>query len=535
MTKSFLKWAGGKRQSLHMIIKISGYFTGRFIEPFVGSGVVSLNVPAEGYIIADLNEDLINVYKILKLDTNFIDDLRTYFTKANNTPEVYYELRDRFNSSTDIKEKALLFVYLNRHCFNGLCRYNKSGKFNVPFGRYNEVYFPEESLRQFGTKLEKCEIYCQGFEKTMSFAKADDVIYCDPPYLPFGDDNSFTDYSTEGFNLDQHKRLAELAESAPCKCLISNHNSDVARELYCNADNIITQDISRHISAATGSRVAVTELLAFYDNTASNGVDPQGHKATTSGARLENIVADTLTECGCLAVRYKELNDDHFEMLKLNEITGLLVKRVPYINVFESQSYGEFVLYTSEDVAIRIECRRQHSGGSVDEKIPCLIENIKCFEEQEVIVVLDGNGMRPATKRYLHNRVKEIEDKNVQVYTLNQFKQWAMDTFGNDCPKFSSEQFKLKLTKRNEAVIADVEMYPVPVKEYIWTVEGINRSIKYFIPDLNGTDNFQISLSTSESVLYLDKLEVAVDKIATVTCIAKDANGAETSSTIRLK
>ena len=78
-------------------------------------------------------------------------------------------------------------------------------------------------------------------------------------------------------------------------------------------------------------------------------------------------------------------------------------------------------------------------------------------------------------------------------------------------------------------------MYPIPVKEYIWTVEGINRSIKYFIPDLNGTDNFQISLSTSESVLYLDKLEVAVDKIATVTCIAKDTNGVETSSTIRLK
>jgi len=264
MIKPFLKWAGGKSQSIEMIITAAGYFTGRFIEPFVGSGVVFLNVPATEYIISDINKDLIDVFVTLRDDDNFINDLRFYFTDEYHTQEKYYELRDKFNRSTDIKERALLFVYLNRHCFNGLCRYNKSGKFNVPCGKYKTIHFPEDSLIAVKDKLSECEVVWQGFEKTIARARLNDVIYCDPPYAPLNKAVSFTSYSNTDFNILQQETLTKLIENAPCKALISNHDTPFTRELYKNADVITTREISRTISAKATSRRKVNELLAIY-------------------------------------------------------------------------------------------------------------------------------------------------------------------------------------------------------------------------------------------------------------------------------
>ena len=147
--RPFLKWAGGKYRLLERILPLLPEGR-RFFEPFVGSGAVFLNTRYDEYCLSDINQDLINLYKTLQQNSEeFISFAGSLFTSENNSRPRHEELRDRFNSTRDVVEKSALFIYLNRHCFNGLTRYNLSGKFNVPFGRYAQPYFPSEEMRQF--------------------------------------------------------------------------------------------------------------------------------------------------------------------------------------------------------------------------------------------------------------------------------------------------------------------------------------------------------------------------------------------------
>jgi len=266
VNKAFLKWAGGKSSSVDMIVQEVGEVKGRFVEPFVGSAVVSLNVEAKEYLLADFNRDLINLYKVLKEHKDdFIATCAAYFSGDDNTKEQFYKIRALFNESEDIDDRADMFVYLNRHCFNGLCRYNSRGKFNVPFGKYKSVYFPVDEMKFFYRKAEKFEFVKQGFEYTIEQCKPDDVIYCDPPYVPLSDTASFTSYNVDGFNDIKQRILAKLAERSKCLFLISNHDNKITRELYKEADKVITKDVSRFIGAGKGTRKQVKELLAIYN------------------------------------------------------------------------------------------------------------------------------------------------------------------------------------------------------------------------------------------------------------------------------
>ena len=124
----------------------------RLIEPFVGSGAVFLNTNYKEYLCIDKNADLINLFKILQKEgMGFIEYARQFFTGYNNE-EDFYKLRDEFNYSKDIYKKSAIFIYLNRHCFNGLCRYNLKGNFNVPFGRYKSPLFPQQEMQYFHIK-----------------------------------------------------------------------------------------------------------------------------------------------------------------------------------------------------------------------------------------------------------------------------------------------------------------------------------------------------------------------------------------------
>ena len=266
MNKAFLKWAGGKSQSLDFILEAVGEIEGRFIEPFVGSGVVMLNANSSNVIISDFNEDLINLYKILKISDDFIDTLKFYFSGEFNNADSFYSLREKFNNSSSIEEKSAIFVYLNRHCFNGLCRYNKSGKFNVPFGKYKKINLPEREIITFKQRLECCEIIHCSFENVIKLSERGDVIYCDPPFVPLSLIASFTDYSVGGFTKEQQKELAKLAEESKAKVLISNHDTEFTREIYKNSSYIKTKEVKRFISAKSSSRGMVSELLAVYNN-----------------------------------------------------------------------------------------------------------------------------------------------------------------------------------------------------------------------------------------------------------------------------
>lgn len=266
MIKPFLKWAGGKSKSLDVILSTIGEIEGRLIEPFVGSGVVSLNIQNR-CVIGDYSGDLINVYTQLKLREDFVAELSYYFSGEFNNKEKFYELRDLYNTLPYNLEKALLFIYLNRHCFNGLYRCNKSGKFNVPFGKYDKVHFPSKELLTFKEKLLNCEIHNKDFKETMLLAGKGDVIYSDPPYIPLSPTASFVDYNAGGFGFERQKELAMLSRNAVCDAFISNHDNEISRELYKDADLIVTMNVSRHISANSSGRGKVGELLAVFKNT----------------------------------------------------------------------------------------------------------------------------------------------------------------------------------------------------------------------------------------------------------------------------
>lgn len=167
----------------------------------MGAGSVFLNTDFSRYILADINSDLISLYNIVKLRTDdYVTAAREMFTPENNVAEQYYRFRDEFNQSQEPLRRAVLFLYLNRHGYNGLCRYNLRGEFNVPFGRYKKPYFPEAELYHFAEKAQHAEFHCESYEECMKRADNRSVVYCDPPYAPLSSTANFTAYHTNSFS-----------------------------------------------------------------------------------------------------------------------------------------------------------------------------------------------------------------------------------------------------------------------------------------------------------------------------------------------
>ncbi|MFT5296827.1 MAG: DNA adenine methylase [Colwellia sp.] len=267
--RSALKWAGGKKKVVHEIASLlPTRGKKRLVEPFVGGGSVFLNLDFDEYLLIDMNKDLINLFNIIKYQpTEFIADAQAFFNGDNNHAEKYYELRSQFNQSTDPYERSLLFLYLNRHGYNGLCRYNKSGGYNVPFGRYKHPYFPYEELIYFSEKAKKATFIQGDFETAFSQLKANDVIYCDPPYSPINPTSNFTAYAGNSFTDEDQIRLvncAEVAKSKNIPTLISNHYVDFTRELYKDASKKKLFQVQRTISQKGKGRIKVEEILALY-------------------------------------------------------------------------------------------------------------------------------------------------------------------------------------------------------------------------------------------------------------------------------
>ncbi|VEB95088.1 DNA adenine methylase [Cedecea lapagei] len=265
--RAFLKWAGGKFPLLEDIKKHLPEGD-CLIEPFVGAGSVFLNTDYQRYLLADINSDLINLYDIVKNRADeYVRESRLLFTREQNEESAYYASRIEFNQCTDKFRRAVLFLYLNRHCYNGLCRYNLRGEFNVPFGRYSKPYFPEEELYHFAERAKNATFVCQSYDVSMVNVAAGSVVYCDPPYAPLSATANFTAYHTDSFSMVQQQHLAELAErlceqSVPV--LISNHDTELTRQWYQNATDFHKLQVRRSISRNGGKRNKVDELLALY-------------------------------------------------------------------------------------------------------------------------------------------------------------------------------------------------------------------------------------------------------------------------------
>lgn len=234
----FIKWAGGKTQLLDAINALLPTNYKTYHEPFVGGGAVIFDVLPSKATINDLNKELIDTYNIIKSDyRNLIKILRYLIDTHNssdNPHDFYYKIRDLEVFSPF--DRAVRFIYLNKTGFNGLYRVNSSGKFNVPYGKkdtlqYSTV-FSETNLKRLSNFLSNSDIkiFNRDFSYLDEYAQEGDFIFVDSPY-----DQSFVDYTKEGFNVDEHKRLAELLkrlDKRGVQFMLTNNNTPLINELY---------------------------------------------------------------------------------------------------------------------------------------------------------------------------------------------------------------------------------------------------------------------------------------------------------------
>jgi DNA adenine methylase len=268
--RPFLKWAGRKRRLVPNLVKLVRLPARRLVEPFCGSAAVSLALHerAEAFWLNDANPDLAGLFRVAsERCAALAKRAEALFDPASNTEEAYYRLREAFNAAKrGSLERSALFLYLNRHGYNGLCRYNASGLYNVPFGRYAQVSFQREELEAAGGLLRKARITCGDFEPVLAECGDGDLVYCDPPYVPLSATASFTAYAKGGFSPADQERLVAASRAAAGRgatVVLSNHDTPGVRRLYRGAE-LVTVDVRRSISRDAANRGTASEVIAVF-------------------------------------------------------------------------------------------------------------------------------------------------------------------------------------------------------------------------------------------------------------------------------
>lgn len=261
MSEPFLKWAGGKRWlvSSGRMPRPDGY--SRFIEPFVGGGAVFFHLLPEKAIIADLNKDLVELYKIMR---DRPDDLQAKMVahQANHSDIYYYEVRKEAQNTA--LGRAARFLYLNRTCWNGLYRVNLSGHFNVPKGTKDTVLFDSEDFSAFSKALKNAEILCSDFEKIIDRSAEGDFLFVDPPYTVKHNANGFIKYNEQLFRWEDQIRLRnslDRAKNRGAYIVMTNADHQSVRDLYQGI--LDYSSIERHsvLAGASSRRGLTTEAL----------------------------------------------------------------------------------------------------------------------------------------------------------------------------------------------------------------------------------------------------------------------------------
>lgn len=271
-TKPFLKWAGGKGGLLDYILPLVPRDFNAYFEPFLGGGALFFALKNMGKLanksvtLSDKNAELINAYKQIEAYPNaLIHKLESL--KQNHSKEQYYAIRNLDRSADfrllDSATRAARFIYLNKTCFNGLCRYNAKGQFNTPMGSYaNPSIFETSIIESVHNALQGVEIICDDFEAVANRAKSGDFIYFDPPYFPLSRTSSFTSY-IDNFSMSCQERLANVfrkLDSMGVKVLQSNSNTPFVRELYKDFE-LIEVSAKRAINCKGDKRGEVSELI----------------------------------------------------------------------------------------------------------------------------------------------------------------------------------------------------------------------------------------------------------------------------------
>lgn len=261
-SRPLLKWAGGKTQLLNDIRPKLPKKFGRYIEPFVGGGALFFALRPGQSVIADSNPELINLYRAVAENVDaVIADLRTY----QNSEEVFYATRGLDWKAMNSASAAARTIFLNRTCYNGLYRVNKSGQFNVPFGRYkNPKIVDEPALRAAAELLANATILVGDYKDVLrAEAKPGDLIFLDPPYLPVSAYADFKRYTKEQFYEEDHLELAEEIErlhELGCHVILTNSNHPIVHDKFSLYEIEIVQSkryINCHGEKRTGEDVIV--------------------------------------------------------------------------------------------------------------------------------------------------------------------------------------------------------------------------------------------------------------------------------------
>ena len=248
-----LKWAGGKRWQVPRLRPLwDPHRQRRLVEPFCGGLAVTIRLMPSRALLNDVNPHVVNFYRWLKRG------LKIGIRMANDA-DTYYASRKRFNAlladaQQDSAEAAGLFYYLNRTGYNGLCRFNQKGEFNVPFGRYKRIEYRTD-FSDYKPVFAKFRFTCMDFEAIP--LKPDDFIYADPPY-----DVEFRQYSKNGFGWDEQVRAAEWLAKHPGPVVLSNQATDRITELYRSLAFTLTPVMGPRLISCKVDRTPAQEVLA---------------------------------------------------------------------------------------------------------------------------------------------------------------------------------------------------------------------------------------------------------------------------------
>ena len=279
ITQPFIKWVGGKRQLLDRIIPRMPAEYGTYHEPFLGGGAVFFAERPRRAYLNDINAQLVSCYRAVKSNPDAVIaavgeiDASYAATPDDGKKGFYYDRREEFNGlvsdgSDDDITVAALFLFLNRHCFNGLYRVNRKGLFNVPFNGSKGGSFSQEIIEADAEALRSATVTNGDFLDALARVQPGDFCFIDSPYAPLNP-TSFESYAKEGFTEEQHRALAaefRRLDEIGAKLMLTNHDTDLIRELYDGFD-IIDVDVRRSINRNGDGRTGVEVIITNgYEN-----------------------------------------------------------------------------------------------------------------------------------------------------------------------------------------------------------------------------------------------------------------------------
>lgn len=269
-----LKWVGGKRQLISDIEPLIPKSISTYVEPFVGGGAVLFHLQPKKAIINDYNQELMNVYQVIKDKPNeLIEVLQEH--KGLNSEDYFYEIRsldrsENYENMTDV-EKAGRVIYLNKTCFNGLFRVNRAGFFNTPYGKYkNPSIVNEVTIKAVSNYFNSAKIkFLTGdYKEALRRLRRGAFVYFDPPYVPISSSSSFTGYTEHGFDYEKQVELRDEClklHNRGVKFLQSNSYSPEILELYSDQKvfNIEIVKAKRSINSQVDKRGEISEVLIY--------------------------------------------------------------------------------------------------------------------------------------------------------------------------------------------------------------------------------------------------------------------------------